>query len=287
MRIASFRVGGGEERYGVVVGDGVVDAFRRLGDTLPSVHSVLREGALDRLADLAGARADFALQEVELLRPVTWPEKIVCIGVNYLRRNDEYRDGSEAPRYPSVFMRAPDSLVGHGAALLRPPESEQLDYEGEIAIVIGTGGRRIPEERAAGHIAAITCMNEGSVRDWLRHAKFNVTQGKNFAASGALGPWLLTADEVADFDALTVTTRVNGETRQHDTTANLAFPFRYLVSYLSTFFVLKPGDVIATGTPLGAGARFDPPKYLRPGDTVEVTVSGIGTLGNHVVAEPV
>jgi 5-carboxymethyl-2-hydroxymuconate isomerase len=205
--------------------------------------------------------------------------------VNYANRNAEYKDGTAPPKYPSVFMRTRESLVGHGQIIMDPPESEQLDYEGEIVIVIGKEGRRIPEDKTHEHIAGLTIMNEGSIRDYLRHAKFNVTQGKNFAKSGALGPWLVTTDELDPMGELRVTTRVNGEQRQNDTTDSLMFPFRYLVSYLSTFYHLKPGDIIATGTPNGAGARFDPPKYLKDGDVVEVEVPGIGVLRNSVAAE--
>jgi 5-carboxymethyl-2-hydroxymuconate isomerase len=153
-------------------------------------------------------------------------------------------------------------------------------------MIIGKRGHRISEADALNHVAGYTIMNEGTLRDWVRHAKFNVTQGKNFVHSGGLGPWMVTADEIADVDNMTVTTRVNGERRQHDTTANLMFPFRYLISYLSTFYILKPGDVISTGTPLGAGARFEPPKYLVPGDVVEVEVPGIGLLSNGVIDDP-
>lgn len=284
MRLASFRADGAS-RFGVVTGAGIVDASARFGDEHADLLAVLRVGALDRLRDLENEPPDHRVGDVELLRPVTHPEKIICIGVNYANRNEEYGDGVEAARYPSVFMRSPDSLVGHDAPLLRPPESRQLDYEGEVVIVIGRGGRRIPEDRATEHIAGLTIMNEGSVRDWLRHARFNVTQGKNFTASGAIGPWIVSADEIADYDALTITTRVNGDVRQHDTTANLLFDFRYLISYLSTFFTLKAGDVIATGTPEGAGARFDPPRWLVPGDIVEVDVSGVGSLRNVVADE--
>jgi 5-carboxymethyl-2-hydroxymuconate isomerase len=161
----------------------------------------------------------------------------------------------------------------------------QLDYEGEIAIVIGKAGRRIAPADALSHIAGLTCLNEGTIRDWVRHGKFNVTQGKNWDASGAIGPWLVTADEFDDMGALTVTTRVNGERRQHDTTARLMFPFARLISYLSTWTTLVPGDVIATGTPTGAGVRFDPPKFLAAGDVVEVEVGGVGVLRNVVADE--
>ena len=182
-------------------------------------------------------------------------------------------------------MRSRESLIGHEQSLMDPPESNQLDYEGEIVIVIGKDGRRIKESEAHKYVAGLTIMNEGSVRDWLRHAKFNVTQGKNFERSGSIGPWLVTTDELDPMGELSLRTLVNGEERQNDKTRNLMFPFRYLISYLSTFYRLKPGDIIATGTPNGAGARFDPPKYLKHDDVVEVEVPGIGILRNRVETE--
>ena len=284
MKLVTFAAEG-HESFGVVDGGGVID----LGPRLPGIAGLagLLDDAGRRRAEAAarGAAADFRLDEIAFRRPIMWPEKTICIGVNYARRNEEY-DDSSLPPFPSVFMRVPDTLVGHEQPILRPPESEQLDYEAEIAIVIGEGGRRIPRERALAHIAALTCLNEGCIRDWMRHGKFNVTQGKNFDNCGSAGPWLVTADEFADgYGDLRVTGRVNGEVRQDDTTANLIFDFAYLVSYVSTWAALKPGDVISTGTPIGAGARFDPPKWLKPGDVVEVEVSGIGTLRNTVADE--
>ena len=184
-----------------------------------------------------------------------------------------------------MFVRFPDSLTGHEQPLIRPPESAQLDYEGEITVVIGTGGRRIPVAEARNHIAGVSLGNEGTIRDWVRHAKFNVTQGKNWPSSGALGPWLVPLDEIGDFDNLHLTTAVNGEVRQNDTPASMKYPIEYQVHYLSTFTELHPGDVIFTGTPTGAGARQDPPVWLRPGDVVEVIVPGIGTLRNPIVDE--
>src|SRR5690606_12522058 len=233
----------------------------------------------------APASADLRAADLRLFRPIPYPEKIVCVGGNYAERNEEYKDASERPKYPSLFMRAPDSLVAHDAPILRPPESEQLDYEGEIATVIGQGGRRIPAARPPDHVAGLTALNEGTIRDWLRHGKFNVTQGKNCAASGAIGPWIVTEDECPDFGDMRLATRVNGELRQQDGTRRMMFPLAELIRYISTFMVLKPGDVIATGTPTGAGARFDPPKWLVPGDTVEVEVAGIGVLRNTVADE--
>jgi 5-carboxymethyl-2-hydroxymuconate isomerase len=284
MKLISF-TRQGIASFGAVVDDGVVDLGRRLPQ-FPSLRAVLEADALDAAAALATAsRVDCALADVQLERPIPYPEKIVCVGVNYAERNEEYKDASQAPKYASLFIRFPDTLVAHGQPILRPPESVQLDYEGEIVIVIGRGGRRIPLERAHDHVAGLTIMNEGTIRDWLRHGKFNVTQGKNFVASGAIGPWIVTRDECPPFTDLTLTTRVNGEIRQHDNTSRMAFPFAHLIHYISTFMLLKPGDVIATGTPTGAGARFDPPKWLVPGDRVEVTVEGIGTLSNPIADE--
>jgi 5-carboxymethyl-2-hydroxymuconate isomerase len=287
VRFLSFRAGG-RERYGIVHGDSVFDLSARLGDKAPTLKSFLAGPMLVVPTGASETAAgDFELGEIEYLPPIPNPGKIVCIGVNYGRRNAEYGDDSAAPKYPSVFMRTPESLVGHGRPIMRPPESEQLDYEGEIVLVIGRGGRRIPRETALNHVAGLSLMNEGSVRDWLRHAKFNVTQGKNFARSGSFGPWLVTRHALDPATPLHLTTRVNGELRQDDTTGNLMFPFDYLISYLSTFMPLNTGDVIATGTPTGAGARFDPPKYLRAGDTVTVHVPEIGTLENTVEDETV
>jgi 2-keto-4-pentenoate hydratase/2-oxohepta-3-ene-1,7-dioic acid hydratase in catechol pathway len=283
MRLVSFRHGD-YTSFGVVVGDGIVDAGRRIG--IPTLGATLRAGRFQAALDAAaGASPDFALTDIRYLPVVPDPEKIACIGVNYANRNEEYKDGAEPPKYPSVFMRTPGSLVGHGEPIMRPPESTQLDYEGEIVLVIGKQGRRIREEDAWSHVAGLSLMNEGTIRDWLRHSKFNVTPGKNFERSGSLGPWLVTADEIADGQELHITTRVNDEVRQDDTTASLIFSFRRLIAYLSSFMRLTPGDLIATGTPIGAGARFDPPKYLKPGDVVEVHVPELGTLRNTVVDE--
>ncbi|HQY42663.1 MAG TPA: fumarylacetoacetate hydrolase family protein [Paracoccaceae bacterium] len=217
--------------------------------------------------------------------PVPDPEKIICVGVNFPDRNAEYKDGQEAPPNMSLFPRFPRSFTGHDRPLIRPPESPQLDYEGEIAIVIGTGGRRIPEAQALGHIAALTLCNEGTIRDWVRHAKFNVTQGKNWDASGAIGPWLVPFTDPAQITDAELTTRVNGEVRQHDRTGRMLFPIARQIAYISTFTTLVPGDIIVTGTPTGAGARFDPPIWLKPGDVVEVEVPGIGILRNGVADE--
>lgn len=284
MRFVTFKHQGNTS-WGAINDKGVVDLGKHHGGTLLSVLQTSKLEEMKRLATLS--EADYELADIEFLPTIHAPEKIACIGVNYANRNAEYKDGSEQPKYPSLFIRTPDSFTGHQQPLIRPPESHQLDYEGEIVLIIGKEGRRIPEETAYEHIAGLSIMNEGTLRDWVRHAKFNVTQGKNFVHSGSIGPWMVTADEFTaeQFENMRVITRVNGEVRQNDTTASMMFPFKYIISYLSKFFHLKPGDVIATGTPNGAGARFDPPVYLVPGDIVEVEVEGVGCLVNGIEDE--
>ena len=285
MKIASFEKDG-LTSYGVVIDDGIIDLKARLGDKFPKFIDVLRNDAVGEISQVIEKQSpDFMLDEINFLIPVTTPEKIICIGVNYGNRNDEYKDGSEAPKFPSVFLRTPGSFVGHNQDIMRPPESDQLDYEGEIVLVIGKGGRRIKQENYLQHIAGVSIMNEGTIRDWVRHAKFNVTQGKNFASSGSIGPWMVTTEEVGDLSQLSIQTRVNNELRQDDVISNMIFKFPYLLNYLSTFFELKPGDLIATGTPVGAGARFDPPIWLKPGDILEIEVPNVGKLQNTFIDE--
>jgi len=267
-----------------LVGDGIVDLRKRMKHV--SVLHIIATGWLGEAAKIAaGASPDIALTDVTLAPPVIAPEKILCIGVNYGNRHAEYKDGSEAAKYPSMFFRTPGSFVGSGVPLVKPSVTQQFDYEGEIALVIGREGRRIPKENAQEHIAGYTLCNEGTAREWTRHSKFNVTQGKNFDESGSLGPWMVTADEIDPAKPLHLTTKVNGELRQDDTTANLIFSFADLIAYISIFTTLRPGDIIVTGTPVGAGARFDPPRWLRAGDVVDISVPEIGTLSNRVVDE--
>jgi len=284
-RLATFSVDGWT-RYGLVMDDGIVDLSARHAKDFPTLREVIAAGALTKVAETAARHSpDFPLDAIAWQSPIPSPEKIICIGVNYPDRNAEYKDGQDAPKYPSMFMRTPRSFVGHQAPLVRPRASVQLDYEGEVVLVIGKPGRHIAERSALDHIAAITLCNEGTIRDWVRHAKFNVTQGKNFDSTGSLGPWLAAYTDESQIADIRLTTRVNGETRQDDRTKRLIFGFRYLIHYISTFTTLVAGDVIVTGTPTGAGARFDPPRYLVPGDVVEVEAEGIGLLRNGVVDE--
>jgi 2-keto-4-pentenoate hydratase/2-oxohepta-3-ene-1,7-dioic acid hydratase in catechol pathway len=267
------------------VGDGVVDLKTRLGPHFASTLDLLRNDGLDVARQaMRGVRADYPLSEVEFLAPIAAPEKILCIGINYANRNTDYGD-QEPPKYPSMFYRAPASLAAHQQPILRPPESEQLDYEGEIALVIGRSGRRIAREQALDYVAGVTLCNEGTIRDWLRHGKFNVTQGKNWDATGSIGPWIVTTDEIDIAQPLHITVKLNGAITQDDTTASMIKSFAELIAYVSTFMTLKPGDIIATGTPIKLGPRTDPPAWLKPGDVIEIEVPEIGILRNTVAAE--
>lgn len=284
-RIAAIHAAG-QDHLGLVTDEGVIDLDPVTGGRFSDLKAIIEAGALEAvIAEAQDWRPDFGLDEVSFHIPIARPEKIICVGVNFPDRNAEYRDGQEAPGRPSLFIRFPRSFVGHGENLIRPPESPQLDYEGEIAIVIGAGGRRIPREAAFDHIAALTLCNEGTIRDWVRHAKFNVTQGKNWDRSGAMGPWLVPFRDPAQLDDVRLVSRVNGEVRQEDRTGRMLYDFRYIVNYVSTFTTLVPGDILVCGTPTGAGARFDPPIWLQPGDVIEVEAEGIGTLRNGVADE--
>jgi 2-keto-4-pentenoate hydratase/2-oxohepta-3-ene-1,7-dioic acid hydratase in catechol pathway len=271
--------------FGVLTPDesGVIDLGRRM----PGVNDLgqlIEAGRIDDALQFLDEPADVPVANITYERLLPWPSKIFCIGVNYGGRSAEYADKTDAS-YPSVFVRFPDSFTGHDGALVRPPESPQLDYEGEIVVVIGKEGRQIPVSQARDHIAGLTLGNEGTIRDWVRHAKFNVTQGKNWESTGAIGPWLVPIDEIGDFESLRITTHVNGEKRQDDSPATMKYSIEYQIHYLSTFTTLRPGDIIFSGTPTGAGARFDPPIWLEPGDVVEVSVPELGTLRNTIVDE--
>ena len=281
MRLASYHMRG-RPSFGAVVGEGIVDLRARLS-RFSNLLEVFRAQALDQAkAAAAGVRPDMPLAEVELFPPLLAPEKILCIGINYKNRELDY-EFAEPPKYPSMFYRAPNSVVGSGQKLIRPKVSEQLDYEGEIALVIGRECKHVPKESALGVIAGLTLCNEGSIRDWMRHGKFNVTQGKNFDATGSIGPWIETEADLSK--PLTLVARKNDEITQEDTTANMIFPFAELIAYVTTFMTLKPGDIISTGTPVKKDAKADPPVWLKPGDTIEIECPAIGVLRNSVADE--
>ena len=285
MRLVTYEHGG-RGSFGVLVatagGDAVIDA----AGLVAGCHSILDVLAADGLSALREASADrtpdLALAEVTLLPVVPNPGKILCVGVNYRSHLEEA--GRAEQGKPTVFLRFADSQLGAGQDVQIAREVSKFDYEGEVAVVVGRAGRRIPADRAAEHIAGYACYNDFSARDWQRHSG-QWTPGKNFPGSGAFGPWLLTADEVADPKALVLQTLVNGDVRQHASLADLIFSIPELIAYLSTFTALAPGDVIVTGTPGGVGLFRDPPSFLNPGDVVEVRVDGMGSLVNAMVAE--
>jgi 2-keto-4-pentenoate hydratase/2-oxohepta-3-ene-1,7-dioic acid hydratase in catechol pathway len=280
MRLASYNMRG-RPSFGAVVGDGIVDLRPRLG-RYSSLLEIFRTPALaEAKAAAEGVRPDVPVADVELLPPLV-PEKILCIGINYANRGQDY-NVTNNPKYPSMFYRAPNSMVGSGQHLVRPKISEQLDYEGEIAIVIGRDCKHVPKERALEMIAGMTLANEGTIRDWTRHGQFNVTQGKNFDATGGIGPWIET--EIDPSKPLHLIVRKNGEVTQDDTTASIIFSFADIIAYTTSFMTLKAGDIICTGTPIKKGPKSDPPIWLKPGDTIEVECPDIGVLRNSVVDE--
>jgi len=286
-RLTSFSIHG-RASFGAVIDSGIVDLGGRLGGKYSSLLALIQAGEAglkDARAAAAFPFADYKLDEIEFLRPVLFPEKIVCVGINYPERTAEYKDGREKPKYPNLFVRFPDSLVGHNQALVRPKASDKFDYEGEIVLVIGKGGRNVPREQALSMVYGLTLGNEGTLRDWLRHGSLNVTQGKNFDRSGSLGPWIVPADEVNPGAPLHLMTRVNGALRQDDNTERLTWDFSWLLNYISQFATLKPGDLVFTGTPVGAGGHQTPPAWLKPGDVLEIEVPEIGVLRNTVVDE--
>jgi len=283
LKFVSF-VSDGRPAFGAVKDDGVVDLtphFAAQGAT--SLRSLLALGGLDRAKDIVrGVKPDMALTDITYLPVVPDPDKIICIGLNYADHVAE--TGRQQTEKPAMFARFAGSQVGHLRPMVKPRSSEEFDYEGELAVVIGTEGRHIPAERALSHVAGYACYNEGSVRDWQRHTS-QFLPGKTFAGTGAFGPWLVTTDEIPDPRGLTVETRLNGTVVQHGNTNMMITAVPDLIAYCSAILPLLPGDVIVTGTPGGVGAKRNPPLWLRPGDTVEVEISKIGCLRNPVTEE--
>ena len=281
MRLASYNLKG-RPSFGAVVGEGIVDLRGRLSRFTTLVEVFRAQALAEAKAAAEGVRPDVPLSEVELLPPLTAPEKILCIGINYANRGQDY-NVTNNPKYPSMFYRAPNSMVGSGQNLIRPKISEQLDYEGEIAIVIGRDCKHVPKESALDVIAGATLANEGTIRDWTRHGQFNVTQGKNFDATGGIGPWIETGIDLGK--PLHLVTRKNGQVTQDDTTASMIFTFADIIAYTTSFMTLKAGDVICTGTPTKNVPKTEQPVWLKPGDTIEVECPEIGVLRNAVADE--
>ncbi len=277
MKFVSYEYTHGP-RFGAVIGNDIID----LSDAGHTLRSVLATGPLDNLQAVASKRKPtVALDHVVLLQVIPDAARVICIGKNYKDHAAEM--GGPVAENPVLFMRTPQSLVGHRQSIVCPSASKEYDYEGELAVIIGRGGRRIPPEKALSHVAGYTCFLDGSVRDYQKHS---FTAGKNFDSSGACGPWLVPATEVPDPQNLMLTTRINGEVVQQANTRDMIYSVAQTISYISTFTHLEPGDVISTGTPAGVGAARKPPKWLKPGDKVEVEIERIGVLANTVISEP-
>ena len=281
MRLASFWVAG-HEGFGIVTDSGIIELTGRLSGHQQTLQEVLEAGVLEEASQIAAdADTDYALDDIEWRLPIPEPEKIYCVGQNYAAHITEM--GYELPEYPSIFTRFPRTFVPHRGSMIMPSHSDHFDYEGEMTIVIGTEARHVSEADALNYVAGYTICNDGSVRDWQARGP-QVAPGKNWEFSGMLGPWITTSDEAGDPANMALTTRVNGEVRQQGNTSDLVFSAAHLVSYISTFITLMPGDMITTGSPAGVAVGFDPPKWLKPGDHVEIEIETVGTLSGEVIA---
>ncbi|CAB3795869.1 fumarylacetoacetate hydrolase family protein [Paraburkholderia fynbosensis] len=282
MKLASFSTHLGSS-FGIVRDEAVFDLVKRLGGRYPDLKALIAADAFGEAAQAADStQGDYPLSEVTLLPVIPNPEQIFCVGLNYADHVKE--TNRETTEHAVIFMRVPASQVGHGQPMLRPPESQKFDYEGEIAVIIGRGGRRIAEAEAWNHIAGYACYNDGSMRDWQLHTG-QWGPGKNFYRTGAFGPWMVTSDEIEPNAVMTLVTRLNGQEVQRATTQMLIHGIAKQIAYLSTFTPLSPGDVIVTGTPGGVGAKRNPPLFMKAGDVSEVEVDRIGVLSNPIADE--
>jgi len=279
MRLASFYIGE-HMGFGAVTDDGVIGLTGRLPGRQQTLREVLEANALgEARAAIEGVEPDYPVDKIRFALPIPDPEKIYCVGQNYRAHIDEM--GYEVPEYPSIFSRYPRTFVPHGGQMEMPTVSCDFDYEGEMTVVIGRPARNVSEAEALDYVAGYTIANDGSVRDWQKRGP-QVAPGKNWERSGMLGLWITTADEAGNPANMTLTTRINGEVRQQGSTADLVFSAAYLVSYISSFITLAPGDMITTGSPSGVAVGFNPPKWLAPGDKVEIEINTLGTLAAEV-----
>lgn len=284
MKLATFEQNG-RQSYGVVDSEKIIDLGPSIGGQYPDLRSILAANALSAVTDAleAGGSGEYALDDVRLLPPIGNPDKIICVGLNYESHRKE--TGRPVVEHPTLFTRFANTQIGHGASIQAPKESTSVDYEGELAVIIGKPGRHIAVSEAMEHVAGYSCYNDVSIRDWQRHTS-QFTPGKNFAATGPFGPWMVSSDEIPDPSTLTLETRLNGERMQHATTDLLIFTIPVLIKYISTFTRLEPGDVIVSGTPGGVGFKRDPQVFMKNGDQVEIEISGIGVLANPVIDAP-
>jgi len=278
VKLATFRSAKGAS-YGAVTDKGIVDLGKRLGNRYPDLKALIAGNGFAEAAKLLSEKADFRTEEIGWLPVIPNPDKIVCVGLNY--QDHVVETGRDNTEQPAIFLRLAESQVGHLQPIIRPRESTHMDFEAEIAVIIGTPGRRISQADAWKHIAGYSCYNDGSVRDWQRHT-IQWTAGKNFAHTGGFGPWMVTADEIPPNTTMTLSCRLNGQQMQHATTEQMIFKIPKIIEYVSTWTTLLPGDVLVTGTPGGVGARRTPPVWMKPGDKVEIEIDKVGVLENSI-----
>ena len=278
MKLATFKTAQGLS-YGIVTGKGIVDLKRYLGNQYPDLLSLIRSNGFAEAAKYLNTAPDYKESDITWLPVIQNPGKILCVGLNY--QDHVVETGRDNTEQPAIFIRVAESQVGHKQPIIRPKESKNLDYEAEIAVIIGKGGRRISQKDAWGHIAGYSCYNDGSVRDWQRHT-IQWTAGKNFTQTGGFGPWMVTADDIPPNTKMTLSCRLNGETMQKATTEQMIFKIPKIIEYCSTWTTLEPGDVLVTGTPGGVGARRNPPVWMKPGDKVEIEIDKVGILENTI-----
>ncbi|MBB5687739.1 fumarylacetoacetate hydrolase family protein [Sphingobium boeckii] len=286
MKLISFEHNG-RASYGIARADGIIDLGKHLGSEFPTLKKLLAADALDRAAALADQAADVAFDAISYLPVIPNPMHLWCLALNYVEHHKEVESAGrvqELPKKPALFLRAADSMTGHQQPLRAPAASEQFDYEGELAVIIGKGGRNISEADAMSHVAGFAVFNDGSIRDWQFHTK-QITPGKNFYQTAALGPQMVTADEIADVDNLSVKTWLNGQLVQDGNTRDMLFKIPAFIAYASIVAPLVPGDVLATGTPSGVGFSRKPPLWMKAGDRCEIEIEGVGRLSNPVMAE--
>jgi 2-keto-4-pentenoate hydratase/2-oxohepta-3-ene-1,7-dioic acid hydratase in catechol pathway len=278
MKLATFKTAQGA-LYGLVTSKGIVDLRRYLGNQYADLKALIADKGISKVQPFLSETPDYQASDIIWLPVIPNPGKIICVGLNY--QDHVVETGRDNTEQPAIFLRLPESQVGHKQPIVRPRESTHLDFEAEIAVVIGTPGRRISQQDAYKHVAGYSCYNDGSVRDWQRHT-VQWTAGKNFARTGGFGPWMVSADEIPPGTKLTLSCRLNGERMQHATTEQMIFSIPKIIEYVSTWTTLEPGDVLVTGTPGGVGARRTPPIWMKPGDKVEVEIDKVGVLENSI-----
>lgn len=278
MKLATFKTAQGQS-YGIVTAKGIVDLKRYIGNRFADLKALVGGSAFAEAAKHAGETPDYKASDITWLPVIPNPDRILCVGLNY--QDHVVETGRDNTEQPAIFIRLAESQVGHKQPMLRPRESKNLDFEAEIAVIIGKGGRRISQKDAWSHIAGYSCYNDGSVRDWQRHT-VQWTAGKNFASTGGFGPWMVTADEIPPGTKLTLSCRLNGQQMQHANTDQMIFKIPKIIEYVSAWTTLAPGDVLVTGTPGGVGARRNPPVWMKPGDKVEIEIDKVGILENTI-----